>query len=125
MAIRIPSAEVSPRNDNGILKFYEGDTFIFQLYLELEDQDGEDIILDGSKDSVVISFFDYKNRIAKTFSFGNGKDNLIGAENILELDFDEETTGLFEKGKYTYDCIVEIEGIGKRKIIDRAPVIVE
>lgn len=125
MAIRIPSAEVSPRNDNGILKFYEGDTFKFQLYLELEDQDGEDIILDGSKDSVVINFFDYKNIIAKTFGFGKDKDNLIGAENILELDFDEETTGLFEKGKYTYDCIVEIEGIGKRKIIDRAPVIVE
>ena len=42
-----------------------------------------------------------------------------------ELDFDEETTGLFEKGKYTYDCIVEIEGIGRRTIIDQAPVLVE
>ena len=125
MAIRIPSAEVSPRNDNGILKFYEGDTFKFQLYLELEDQDGEDIILDGSKDSVVINFFNYKNRIIETFSFGKGKDNPIGVENILELDFDEETTGLFEKGKYTYDCIVEIEGIGRRTIIDQAPVLVE
>lgn len=125
MAINIPSANVSPRNDNGILKFYEGDTFTFNLYFELEDQDNKEIILDGNKDSIVITFYDYKNRIVKTFSFGKGKDEAILEGNIVELDFDEETSKLFEEGKYSYDGVVEIEGIGKRTIINKAPVLVE
>ena len=125
MAINIPSANVSPRNDNGILKFYEGDTFEFDLCLELKDQDGEDIVLDGTNDSAVVTFYDYKNKVVKIFSFGKDKDNLISEGNILKHDFDEETSSLFSKGKYTYDGVVEIAGIGRRTVIDRAPVIVE
>lgn len=125
MAINIPSANVSPRNDNGILKFYEGDTFNFNLALELRDQDDTDIILDGGKDSVEIVFYDYKNQLVKQFGFGKGHSNLIGEGNILELVFDDETTKLFSEGKYTYDGFVEIEGIGRRTIINRAPVLVE
>lgn len=125
MAINIPSANVSPRNDNGILKFYEGDTFVFNLCLELKDQDDKDIILDTEKDSVEIVFYDYKNYVKKQFEYGKDKENPIKSGNILELQFDKETTSAFLKGKYTYDGFVNIEGIGRRTIIDKAPVLVE
>lgn len=125
MAINIPSANVSPRNDNGILKFYEGDTFVFNLCLELKDQDEKDIILDSEKDSVEIVFYDNKNYVKKQFNFGKEKEAAIGEGNILELVFDEETSNAFSKGRYTYDGFVTIEGIGRRTVINRAPVLVE
>ncbi len=125
MAINIPSADISPRNDNGILKFYEGDTFKFNLMLELKDQDNEDVILDSAKDEVQIVFYNYKNKIIKSFDFGKDKTNAIGEGNLLELEFDKDTSAFFEKGKYTYDGFATIEGIGRRTIINRAPVLVE
>lgn len=124
MAINIPSANVSPRNDNGILKFYEGDTFVFNLCLELKDQDEKDIVLDSGKDSVEIVFYDNKNYVKKQFNFGKGTGT-INEGNVLELAFDDETSKDFPKGKYTYDGFVTIEGIGRRTIINRAPVLVE
>lgn len=125
MATNIPSANISPRNDNGILKFYEGNTFTFNLMFNLKDQDGEEIVLDGSKDSVVISFSDYKNRLITTFGYGKGQNNSILDGNIVQVDFDDSVSQLFEKGKYQYNGVIEIEGIGKRTVIDRAPVVVE
>lgn len=125
MALKIPSAETSPRNDNGILKFYEGDTFVFSLTLDLQDQDGLDIELNGETDSAVVTFRDYKNRVIRTFEYGEGYDGVIGTGNILEIEFTDTVSELFSRGKYSYDCYVDIDGIGRRTVISDASVIVE
>ena len=109
MISEIPKAKLSPRNVNGVLKFYEGDTFTCYLTLELTDQSGAPVILDGSESEVKFCFYDSKNRLVKEFVFGGEAGGEIN-ENKMNLDFDCETTALFHRGKYTYDCALECGG---------------
>lgn len=92
----IPNAQVSPRIVNGVLKWYEGDTFEIQLTLELTDQDGEQVII-GASDTVRIVFLNECREQVKEFSFTNVQNNTV------TLEFDATATALFPRGKYTYD----------------------
>lgn len=92
----IPNAEPSPRVVNGVLKWYEGDTFDLDLEIKLEDQDGEPITI-GASDTVKVVFRDSARNIVKEFSF----TGISG--NTVTLDFDSTCTALFPKGCYTYD----------------------
>lgn len=92
----IPNAEMSPRIVNGVLKWYEGDTFELQLELELTDQDGESVII-GASDTVKIVFLNERREQVKEFSFTNVQNNTV------TLDFDATVTALFRRGRYTYD----------------------
>ena len=96
MATPIPGAYPSPRIDKGVLRWYEGDTFSIVLRLDLKDQDGEDVTI-GTADSVSVEFLDDTRQTVHTFSFSEVTNNQI------TLEFDEQTTAKFGKGKYTYD----------------------
>jgi hypothetical protein len=92
----LPSAKQSPRIINGVLKWYLGDTFDLDIRLSLIDQENEDYII-GPDDTVETVFRDATGDIVKTFT-----QTGIG-DNTITLDFNAETTALFDRGKYTYD----------------------
>lgn len=98
----IPSAKQSPRIENGVLKWYAGDTFSLQMELELEDQDGEPVIL-TSTDTVKVSFYNECRENVKTFEFTDVQSNTV------TLEFDATVTALFSKGRYIYFVSVQRE----------------
>lgn len=92
----LPSAEMSPRIVNGVIKWYQGDTFDLQLTFDLEDQDGEPITI-AQTDTVNIVFKDKSLKTVKEFTFTNISNNTV------TMDFDATCTALFGSGIYTYD----------------------
>lgn len=119
----LPRPKLSPRNVNGVLKFYEGDTFSYCLYIELSDQDGVPVILDPALAEIKVRFYDRRKQLIKEFAFG-GTDGGEINENRITLDFDSETTALFKKGRYTYDCVLE-SGETRVTLLDGALLTVE
>lgn len=92
----IPNAEASPRVVNGVLLWYEYDTFDLQVEIDLTDQDGEKVNI-GPEDTVRVVFLDRSLDVVKEFEFTDIQDN------IVTLDFDAACSALFPKGSYTYD----------------------
>ena len=92
----IPSARQSPRIVNGVIYWYENDTFDIDLRFELTSQDDE-IIEIAASDEIEIVFINNLDEIVKEFSFTEIEDNTI------KLDIDAEVTALFPKGRYHYD----------------------
>lgn len=123
MATAIPRAEVSPRNENGILKFYKGNTFQYYIHIFLRDQDGEEIAFNNETDTLTVNFFDIKNNLIKAFEFGKDKELQI-ENNIAKFDFTDEVSGLFDKGRYRYIGDFASPTLGKRTVIN-APMLVE
>ena len=93
---RIPNALPSPRINCGVIHWYENDTFELQIELELEDQDGEPVII-GENDTVKVTFSNAYGEKVKEFSFTNVQNNTV------TLEFDSTVTALFPRGRYTYD----------------------
>ena len=123
MATAIPKAEASPRNENGVLKFYKGNTFQYYIHLVLKDQDREEIMVNNDTDTLTVKFFNIKNDLVKTFEFGKGKE-LSVSNNIAEFDFTNEVTALFDRGRYRYVGDFESPTLGRRTVIN-APMLVE
>lgn len=99
---KLPNAQPSPRIVNGVISWYEGDTFTLIIELDLEDQDGEPIVI-GPADTVDVTFTNRSEAEVKRFSF-------TGIEgNSVSLVFDEEVSGLFTKGDYRYDMRFKAE----------------
>ena len=96
----IQSALPSPRIEEGIIKWYVGDQFELGFKLNLEDADGETIILNDS-DTVIVEVKRWDKEPIKEFVYTNVVDNFV------TLVFDEDTTGLFQKGDYIYDIRIE------------------
>lgn len=112
----IPSARSSPRIVNGVLKWYEFDTFTLDLELELEDQDGEPVTI-GTDDIVEINFYNRSEDKVKEWHFTNI------SSNVVTLVFDDEVTALFPAGWYHYDIIYK--GENRTTIAKRVQLIVE
>lgn len=123
MATAIPKAERTPRNENGVLKFYKGNTFQYYIHLFLKDQDGEEISFNNETDTLTVKFIDIKNNVIKTFEFGKDKE-LAVENNIAEFDFTDDVTALFDRGRYKYIGDFESPTLGRRTIIN-APMLVE
>lgn len=100
---RIPSAELSPRLENGVLYWYDGDTFEVELEIDAVDEDGEAIIL-GDGDSVTVKFLDCHRNSVKEFAFTTFN------ENVVTMEFDGTATALFPAGEYTYDIYIVHSG---------------
>lgn len=92
----LPNAEQSPRVVNGVIKWYEGDTFDLTIGLDLEDQDGSAVTL-AAADTVEVVFLDRSEKEVKRFTFSNVQGSAV------TLDFSAAVTALFGKGQYTYD----------------------
>lgn len=95
----IPNAMPSPRIENGILRWYAGDTFTLGLELDILDQDGAEVSI-GTSDSLTVNFYDAFRE--KVYTAALDAAALGGAP---EIAFNAETTAKFPAGKYTYDMI--------------------
>ena len=96
MGIPIPGAYASPRISNGVLCWYEGDTFAVAIQIDLEDQDGEDVDI-GATDTVKITFRDDTRAEVWSKTFSNVENNQV------TLVVNAEISAKFPKGRYTYD----------------------
>lgn len=94
----IPAARISPRIVNGVIYWYEGDTFDLELNLSLTDQNGYEVEIPDSAEILVV-FRDERELIIREVEV-SGADIENGAATI---SFDEDVSALFYKGKYTYD----------------------
>jgi len=92
----IPHAQPSPRIVNGIIEWYDGDTFSLELELTLTDQSGESISI-ISTDKINVVFRKPDGTTVKNFEFTNQTSNTI------TLVFGTTETALFPKGEYLYD----------------------
>ena len=90
----IPRAKMSPRIVNGIIYWYEGDTFEFNLAVDLRDQDGE-IVTPSDENAFEIIIRDERNN--EVFN-----EKQYGVSGV-HFYCDEEVTKRFRKGKYKYD----------------------
>lgn len=111
---RIRPARPSPRIENGVILWYEGDEFEISFDLTLTDADGEPIALD-ERDTVTVEIRKWRGGTVKEFTFPGS--------NYITLVFDKETTGLFPKGSYFYD--ISIDGTYKTTIVNDCRIIVE
>lgn len=113
----LPHANPSPRIVNGVLKWYLGDTFEIQINLDLEDQDGEKIII-NNESTVEVVFLDCRRKVIKEFVFSGIEDN------VITLSFDNAVSTLFPIGEYTYDIYYRV---GNRRVTlaDNNRVVVE
>lgn len=102
--IQLESAKMSPRIENGVLCWYEGDEFSLSINLALTDGDGEKITI-APEDKVNILFTDEKDEKIKEFVF-----TAVSADTVT-LEFMDETTALFKEGKYKYNITIEHKGI--------------
>lgn len=91
----LPGAAASPRIENGVLRWYEGDTFRVNLLLTLKDQDGAPVTL-NSGDTATLTFRDKRQTVTDTVTFTNIRNN------TLPLSMDAARSARFPPGPYTY-----------------------
>lgn len=112
----LPGAQMSPRIINGVLKWYEGDTFQLSVEINLQDEVGNTIDILESH-TVEFKFYNEKERMVHWVTFGNIQDNTV------LLIVDDVVTKKFPKGKYTYDVIYN--GVMRKTLSHKAPIVVE
>ena len=110
----IRPARPSPRIEDGVICWYEGDEFEIGFDLSLTDADGEPIILDD-RDTVTVEIRKWRGEAIKGFS--------LPGSNYITLVFDKETTALFPKGSYFYD--ISIDGTYRTTVVNDNRIIVE
>ena len=112
----LPSAQMSPRIVNGVIKWYEGDTFALQVEIELTDDNGEQVVIQPT-DEVQFVFRNAKREIVHEI-------REIGIENnCVTLYFTEEVSNKFPKGRYEYD--VYYIGAERKTLSNDSPIVVE
>lgn len=97
MGIPIPGAYASPRVENGVLLWYEGDTFEITVLLELVDQDGDGVEI-STTDTMKFTFYNAEKEVVHEITFAEIEDDRV------TLSFTDAVTAKFPKGKYTYDA---------------------
>jgi len=93
----IINAKQSPRIEDGILKWYEGDTFSFVWTINITNKDTGNPIIFMLEDSIDFEFFNEFGQLIQVFHFGN-----IPTDNKVRLDFNEDVSKKFRRGKYKY-----------------------
>lgn len=116
MAEKICSECISPSIVDGVLYWYQGDTFAYNLLLNLTAM-GEKHQLSDT-DRVEVVFKDRTGYAVKTFTA------IAENGNRITLLFDKEVTSAFDKGRYVYDvCIVNSNGIRTTVANDNVAVV--
>lgn len=92
----LPSAELSPRVVNGVIKWYQGDTFLLDIEIDLTDEDGHPIAI-AEDDTVSIHIIDRTGGLVYDETFTDIQNNTI------RLNMDGTKTALFREGDYHYD----------------------
>lgn len=99
---KLPWAKMSPRIENGVIFWYEGDTFKLHLHLDLQDTDGEKVIPEEN-DTLELTFYDKSCDPVTSLRF---EGNAV-AQGVLTVSMDEAISALFPAGKYTYDLCLQ------------------
>ena len=94
--MNLPNAKRSPRVEDDVIKWYEGDTFNLTFNITLRDGDGPVNI--AETDTVTCNFFG-KSGLVETKTFTDIK------QNAIRIFIDEDLTKKFPKGVYRYDII--------------------
>lgn len=84
----------SPRFECTTLCYYEGDTFVLLLPIELT-RNGE-LVTIAPDDVVTLTFLDVAGRVVAEASYTGIRDN------IVQIDWDAEMTARFGRGSYSY-----------------------
>ena len=123
---KLPSAQLSPRIDNGILYWYHLDTFTLTLTLNLTDSiTGEKVQINPS-DEILISFFKKdgcKGRCGESEVKLVWAQKFTNIQDAVELEFDAATTAKFAPGHYTYN--IKYNAVDVRTIAALNEIVVE
>lgn len=106
----IVPAPQSPRMDNGVLKWFFGDTFAVDMVINLVeqtvDENGEttERLVDFSPDDqIIVTFFNFRKEPIHSFIIrGIGNDESSEDYHTATLEFDKDVSHKFRVGKYTY-----------------------
>lgn len=112
-------ANQNPRFDNdNILRWYEGTTWSMSITINLEDDDGNPIIIqDGETVDVTFVKREYDTTPVKKYVFENIVDNTV------VVNMDETSTLLFPRGMYYFGIVYN--GLNIVPIVSSNKVIVE
>lgn len=112
----LPSARMSPRIVNGVIKWYEGDTFSLRVEIELTDEADEQIMIQPT-DEVRFVFRNNRKEIVHEIRETNIENNCV------TLYFTENVSAKFPKGRYEYD--VYYNGEERKTLSNDSPIVVE
>ncbi len=115
---KLPWAKMSPRIENGVLYWFEGDTFRLNLLLTLKDQDGEPVEV-KSHETLELTFLDKRRDTVKTLTF-SGQTAAAGTVTVV---VDEGMSQLFPAGRYSYD--LRLLGEERTTLIRGGTIVVE
>ena len=115
---KLKETKQSPRLENGVIYWYEGDTFQLVLTLRLLDADGAPVTL-GATDRLELTF---RNRQEDTIATCTWRAEEI-TNNQLPLQVDEAMTALFPCGRYRYD--LRLLGEERTTLVRNGQVVVE
>ena len=91
----VPAAKQSPRVEDGVIKWYQGDTFKIKFIVTIKDKETQEVIPLQNGDVITITFVNHGTHI-KVYSFTEFEDN------SFELFVNDTDTLLFKKGTYRY-----------------------
>lgn len=106
----IVPAPQSPRMDNGVLKWFYGDTFAVDMVINLVEQEAQKdgtfvdkpINFDES-DQIVVTFFNERKEVVYSFISKNiSNDEKSEYYHTITLNFTQDVSHRFRRGKYTY-----------------------
>lgn len=100
-------AKESPRFEGKTIKWYAGNTFPYTLTIKLVDgESGEPLEILPEHTIVARWYSGKKSNLVKEFTYSNLSSYELNGEKFTDvtMDFDEETTALFDVGTYNY-CV--------------------
>lgn len=106
MANTIDPAKRSPRLEDQVFKWYDGDAFTIEWEISLKED--ETPVHYDDDDELIFSFYDrFEKNLIHQFTFDHIKNNTVS------LVFTEEISKKFPVGKYVY-CVKYINHEGER-----------
>ena len=123
----IPSAEISPRIEQGIIFWYYRDTFQLELVIKLRDEETLEPIKILPSEEIIVSFYQdekcgLKGKQNQTPIFSQVFNNIENNKIIIKIN--DEITNRFTPGKYCY-CIKYNYPNNRRTIVADAKIEVE
>lgn len=115
---KLPWAKMSPRIENGVLYWFEGDTFRLNLILTLKDQDGAAVTV-KAEEQLELTFCNKRRDTVKTVVFSGAE----AATGKVKLVVDEDLSARFPAGRYSYD--LRLLGEERTTLIRGGTIIVE
>ena len=116
-------APQSPRMDNGVLKWFYGDTFVVDMVINLvAEAVGEDgtlgnrLINFNESDQIMVTFFNDRKELVHSFILKNiSNDETSESYHMASLDFTKDISHKFRRGRYTY-CVKYVHKDGDETV---------